>query len=56
MTDLLDQLRAARRDLIAQMAADMAPDKHLPDAGYLSLLANLQGAITAIEAVMKTGE
>ena len=50
MTDLLAQLRAARRDLIARMEGEADPDRPLPDAGFLGLLADLQGAITAIMA------
>ena len=49
MTDLLAQLRTARHDLIAQIAAGMNPDQHLPDAGFLALLNDIQGAITAVE-------
>ena len=51
MIDLLAQLRAARRDLIARMEGEADPDRPLPDAGYLALLADLQGAIAAVEAL-----
>ena len=56
MTALLAQLRAARHDLIARMEGEMDPCRHLPDAGFFALLADLQGAITAVEAAMEAGE
>jgi hypothetical protein len=50
MTDLLSQLRAARRDLVLQIAESQDPERHLSDAGLLVLLANVQGSLTAIGA------
>ena len=50
-TNLLEQLRAARRDLIARMEGEVDPDQTLPAAGFLALLADLQGAIAAVEAL-----
>ena len=56
LDDLLAQLKAARLSLVAQIAADMAPDQHLPDAGYLRLLADLQACIGALEAMVEEDE
>jgi hypothetical protein len=47
--DLHTQLRAARRDLVMRLAEDMDPERHLPDAGLLALLADIHGALAAIE-------
>ena len=56
MTDLLAQLRAPRHDLIARMEGEADPDRTLPDAGFLALLAGLQGAIAAVEAALDASE
>ena len=52
MTDLLDQLRTARRDLVALMVADLASEGAAPEPGFIQLLAHLQTAIQAVEAVV----
>jgi hypothetical protein len=52
--DLLTHLQAARRDLVIQLSEHMDPEQAIPDAGYLRLLTDLQGAIAAIEAVMES--
>ena len=56
MTDLLARLRAARHDLIARMEGEMDPCRTLPDAGFLALLNDIQGAITAVEAAAKEAD
>ena len=53
MKALLEALRQARRELAWRAAAQLAsePERPLPDMGLVRELADLNGAIAAIDAV-----
>lgn len=52
MTDLPAQLKDARRSLVLRLAADLDADAGGPEPGFVQLLAHLQTAIEAVEAVL----
>ena len=53
MTDLLAQLRDARRSLVLRLAADLDADSGGPEPGFLGLLSDLENSITAVTRVME---
>ena len=56
MTELLDQLKAARRALVLRLAEELDPEQHMPSPGYVNMLAGLQTAIAEVEAVLAEGQ
>ena len=52
MTELLAQLKAARRDLVIRLAENLDPEERMPSPGYIQMLADLHGAVAAVEVVL----
>ena len=52
LNQLISELRIARRMLVDEMALSMDPEKVVPDIGHMRILAGVQTAIAAVEAVI----
>ncbi len=51
-----DRLKVARRYLAGRIAEDDDPTRRFPDSGWLRILATVQTALEAVEAVLKEDE
>ena len=49
---LRDRLAGARRRLIERIASDWTDDRRFPDSGWTKMLADIQVAIQAVDAVI----
>ncbi len=52
---LRDRLLATRARLLEQVANDWQPDRIYPDTAWCRMLADVQGAIQAVDAVVAEG-
>ena len=54
LAQLLQGLQQARRDLADKMVAELIakPERLIPDAGLMSMLASVEASIAAVEAVL----
>ena len=52
---LRDRLAGARRRLIERIASDWTDDRRFPDSGWTKMLADIQVAIQAVDAVIAEG-
>ncbi len=52
---LRDRLAGARRRLVERLADDFPPDRRFPDSGWTRMLADIQAAIEAVDAVVAEG-
>ena len=50
------RLVEARRRLVERIAGDFPADRRFPDSGWTRLLADIQAAIQAVDAVLAEGE
>ena len=50
---LRDRLAGARRRLLERLADDFPPDRRFPDSGWTRILADIQAAIMAVDAMME---
>ncbi len=48
---LRERLVNARRRLVERLADDFPPDRRFPDSGWTKMLADIQAAIEAVDAV-----
>ena len=53
LDDLHQTLCIARRMLVDEMARAMDPEQVVPDIGHMRILAGVQSAIAAVEAVQR---
>ena len=51
-----ERLVAARRRLVERIAEDFPADRRFPDSGWTRMLADIQIAIMAVDAVVREGE
>ncbi len=56
LIDLRDRLRATRARLLEQMANDWEPGRRYPDTSWCRMLADVQGALRAVDDVAAEGE
>ena len=52
LVGLRDRLLEARRRLVERLADDFPPDRRFPDLGWTRMLADIQVAIMAVDAVI----
>ena len=52
---LRDRLVGARRRLLERIAEDFPADRRFPDSGWTRMLADIQVAIMAVDAVVEEG-
>ncbi len=52
---LRERLVGARRRLVERLADDFPPDRRFPDSGWTKMLADIQAAIEAVDAVVTEG-
>ena len=50
---MISELRIARRMLVDEMARTMDPEQVVSAIGHMRILAGIQNAITAVEAVQR---
>ena len=55
LTALRLRLVGVRRRLLERLAADWPADRRFPDSAWTKLLADVQGAIQAVDAVVEEG-
>ncbi len=51
LVDLRDRLRATRTRLLEQISNDWEPDRRYPDTSWCRMLADVQGALQAVDDV-----
>ncbi len=56
LTQFRDRLKVARRYLAGRIAEDDDPTRRFPDSGWLRILATVQTALEAVEAVEAEGK
>ena len=52
---LRERLLEARRRLVERIAEDFPADRRFPDSGWTRMLADIQAAIAAVDAVVAEG-
>ncbi len=52
LVGLRDRLVGARRRLVERLAEDFPPDRRFPDSGWTRMLADIEIAIMAVDAVL----
>ncbi len=55
LVDLRDRLRATRARLLEQVANDWEPGRRYPDTSWCRMLADVQGALRAVDDVAAEG-
>ncbi len=55
LVGLRERLLEARRRLVERIAEDFPADRRFPDSGWTRMLADIQAAIAAVDAVVAEG-
>ena len=55
LVGLRERLLEARRRLVERLAEDFPADRRFPDSGWTRMLADIQAAIAAVDAVVAEG-
>lgn len=55
LVGLRERLLEARRRLVERIAKDFPADRRFPDSGWTRMLADIQAAIAAVDAVVAEG-